>query len=87
MINEKVKVKNEEANILKIKECIEELHDFSQGLGRSTSVSKSILEERTGISPSEMQIALISMQDNREIEFKTLSDEIFLTENYQRLKP
>lgn len=71
--------------ISKIKKCINEAHKYSEGLGKSTSIHKDYLINCLGsISPYEIHIALLQMEENGEIKFaEENSDVILLTESYK----
>lgn len=56
--------------ISEIKKCIKEEHKFSRGLGGESSIIREQLESKlTNFTLTEIHIALIELNEKKEIEY------------------
>lgn len=58
--------------ILQIKKRISDDHAFSAGLGESTSIHLDRLLNLTGITPTEIHVALLTLKEKEEIELDSM---------------
>jgi len=65
--------------ILEIKKSIEEAQRFSKDLGGVSSISRNYLESKlNNITPTEIHLALLELNENKEIEYSSNSDVIII---------